>query len=264
MAPKESAMDYRRRIGFWLDVVRCFFPLSRSGAGVLAIAVIGIGLLGFGFLQGPLTSARVGALVLVMALAEAIYREWDKTAPHDPPRFSSKRAWDDSGFSPERHLRITNEDAQGTFRAAITDIRNPDGSERSDPHDPFPWIVGWGAAYKSEWMLLRDGSVLVPLLEVDHLAAARVANGKIDRSGVNYRAFVFRGPDGVEHGLWAFRNGVEDGDITVRLRVERIDPKPAAREVEVPVKCLVNRAYWKLLLEQDHSTSPAISSQDQT
>jgi hypothetical protein len=179
---------------------------------VIAVAVC----LGLARLAGILAAAIVGVVVLVLALGEASYQEWNRWASHKPPDLTIKpHFWPTGGLT----LYITNDDVDGIFRALVTDITAAASPLQRPPDDAFPWTLVWGDQQTADYRLIRGETAHIPVVGADP----------------STRKWLFAGPKG-PHDMWAvLENGEPQTNIVVHFRIIRLEPASGIKEISVPV-----------------------------
>jgi hypothetical protein len=180
--------------------------------------------------------------VLLFAIGEAMYQEWNRWAPHDPPELLVE-PWDWQGLY-GLTLRVTNQDVDGRFRAYVTGITAPRGGPLDFPAEhPFPWTLVWTDNQAVECSLVRGESAIIPLVRFDHQAAVQLVNGHRRQTGNPY-PFLFPGPKG-DQPVWAFLETTRpQSQLEVHVQIVRSDPQSGLLEKTLTVE-FPRRGLWR-------------------
>jgi hypothetical protein len=204
----------RRRFRFWRGVVIGIAPKALnailghfSPAATLLLGavatVVSYSTFGLSLVTG------VFALATILAtIAEAVYHEWDRWAPHDPPNVTIER-WDWPGHA---GVKITNRDPGGVFKMKLMGLSGPKQVLAYGPiEQPWPWDV-----------IMQPGDLTVRLERGEpHSVPLVYFESDPQRFEFRVSRHVIRVP--------AESN---QEDIAIALRLYRIHPDPSALDFE--------------------------------
>jgi hypothetical protein len=207
---------WTRRREFWWQAVKQLPAVYGTAQTVLAaVAAVSV-VTGVGYVAGLVTAASVGVLVLLLMLGEASYQEWDRWAPHDPPRLTiTPYLWPAGGFS----VQITNDDVDAVLRASVTGVTGSDRPLMQPSDHPFPWTLVWGDQQTEDYRLIRHETAQVPVVGVNPLT----------------QTWLFAGPKGPHEMQAELETGEQQTDISVQLRITRLEPASGFVERRFPV-----------------------------
>jgi hypothetical protein len=178
-----------------------------------------------GFVGGV---AVLGALLLI-ALADSVFREWDKWAPMSRPSVEITGAPVDP-VDRERDLIVTNRGIPGTYSAVLSRVRDANGQ---DVLAPCPWVLGWNADLAPTVRLLRDGRARLRLIMFDTAAESNFLAGNSCGDSDPY-PFTLLGAARSNHVLEVLIEPNREWNVLlVTVRVQREEPQPAWEEKEL-------------------------------
>lgn len=254
-----------RLVMFWLRVGMTVIPKtvnSATGSWPPALTLV-VGFLGAGAAKvltedGSPWPVWIAIAGILLALAEAVYIEWDRWAPHAPPRI-------DLRLDPQLWavgLIITNNDPSAVFRA---DVMTADSHAEHATRLPYQLI--WDGRGSTDREIARGQSARLTLVTFDPAVAVTTAFGH--ELGPTY---TFPGPNNTAGSVSGPRGpfpGMEDpliaADFSLRVvvRLFRAAPNPSYCDFGVWMDFeLVG--VTKVGRFDPQSSSPAISSQVQT
>ena len=255
----------RRMASFWARVVMTAMPkaLNSASGSWPPVITIAVGILGAGAVSvlteagspWPILVALAGIL---LAIGEAIYIEWDRWAPHLPPRV-------DLRLDPQLWavgLVIANNDPSATYRADVTNVYS-----HGDPATKLPFQLIWDGTGSVDREIARGQSARLTLVVFDPAVSVATAYGHeigptYSFPGPNNTAGLLFGPRGHFPGAHDPLT-VADFSLRVVVRLFRVAPAPSYSDFGIWMAFEIV-GVTKVGRFDPQSNNPAISSQVQT
>ncbi|MGA2513641.1 MAG: hypothetical protein ABSG37_08470 [Candidatus Limnocylindrales bacterium] len=267
-------MGIYRRLVFLTRIVRAAMPrLNAVIPSLMPLAIAVVGLAGAAVVSSLTDGTSpwpfwIGLVGVAGGILDAAYLEWNRWAPYDPPKVNLSLRGSLSALD----LIVENHDVPAYFRLSVVDARcAPD-----DVGEGLPWLMLWDTG-NTERHIMRGEQGRITLVRIDRAAAKSTMEGHtlepaFEFPSVGHPGYVlgvslppdrpsqdvYIGADGKPLGVTA---PSQPPQVQLTFSLFRVNPPTRGIERSLVVRFPYGDAEGEWA---QSSTSPAISSQDQT
>ena len=207
----------RRRVEWVARVFRLLPPILGNALAILTAVVSVLLVIGLAAIGSWLAAAAVTVAVLILVLAEAAYREWNRWAPYDPPNVSFRldaRLW-------KVALIVRNADAPAEYSADVMAVTLA-GAQA--PGSPFP--LAWSGGGEKRQLIARDQEGRIELVSFEPTGGG----------GGTSPQFTFPGPGGTSGQVVGPPLGSGTAtQMRLTVRLFRNDPDPSCLDQDLAI-----------------------------